>query len=249
MFIGKLQRTQSETPKIRANRGQGRGLRGRWERRRRSKESWIVESLTESSRGYKNIRTEYTEKDRVPVPEKIRETVWKSKLRLQKRLLRMGGVTNNELYTKTRCWLERGEGRQLEWRINREYWKQKKNDRMDRWREHFVKAQTNPITEENIGGVEEIEDIDIRPWTGCEVRTALKRTRNVKAAGVDQIPPEWLKIIMPWTYNIQTCRQIQQNYGKRKLDKKRRNKGSSWRYSRKETLVAAAIGVVWPCYQ
>ena len=52
---------------------------------------------------------------------------------------------------------------------------------------------TNPIKEEDIGEVDMIEDIDIGPWTDSEVRSALKRTRNGKVAGVDQVPPELLK--------------------------------------------------------
>ena len=68
--------------------------------------------------------------------------------------------------------------------------KTEKKDRMDRWRKHFSEIlnredPTNPVTVEDVEEVDAIEDIDIGPWTDSEVRSALKRTRNGKAAGVD----------------------------------------------------------------
>ena len=73
-----------------------------------------------------------------------------------------------------------------------------KSDRMERWKEHFSEilnrdAPIDPITEEEIEEAEELEDIDTGRWRISEVRSALKRTRSGKAAGVDQVRDELLK--------------------------------------------------------
>ena len=84
--------------------------------------------------------------------------------------------------------------------------KTEKNDIMERWKEHFCEIlkrgdPESPIREEEIDEVEEIEDKHIGRFTKEEVRTALRNTRNGKAAGVDQVGPELLKADMEETTN------------------------------------------------
>ena len=75
---------------------------------------------------------------------------------------------------------------------------------MERWKEHFSEilnrdAPIDPITEEEKEYVEEIKDKDTGRWRIGEVKSALKRSRSWKAAGVDQVGPEFLKSGMETT--------------------------------------------------
>ena len=73
-----------------------------------------------------------------------------------------------------------------------------KSDGMERWKEHFSEilnrdAPIDPITEDEIEDVEEIEEIDTGRLRISEARSALKRTRSGNAAGINQVGPELLK--------------------------------------------------------
>ena len=52
---------------------------------------------------------------------------------------------------------------------------------------------TNPVEEDEIVELEEIEEIDLGRWRLQEVKNALKRTKSGKVAGVDEVCPELLK--------------------------------------------------------
>ena len=75
---------------------------------------------------------------------------------------------------------------------------------MERRKEHFCdilnrEDPDSPVTEEEIDDEEKIEDIHIGRSTKEEVRPALRNTQNGKAAGVDQVGPELLKVDMEET--------------------------------------------------
>ena len=51
----------------------------------------------------------------------------------------------------------------------------------------------NPVEEDDLVELEEIEEIDLGRWRLQEVKGALKRTKPGKAAGVDEVCPELLR--------------------------------------------------------
>lgn len=67
-------------------------------------------------------------------------------------------------------------------------------ERLQRWEEHFSEVlnreePAHSVENANLNGIDEIEEID-KAWQVQEVKNALKRTRNGKAAGVDEVGPD-----------------------------------------------------------
>ena len=82
--------------------------------------------------------------------------------------------------------------------------------RTDRWHEHFEEilnrpAPDDPIIEEEADDTV-IEDISIDLISKAEIRTAIKRMKNGKSGGKDEITVELLKVDMnttvDWLHNI-----------------------------------------------
>ena len=72
---------------------------------------------------------------------------------------------------------------------------------MQRWVEHFSEIlnrddPANPVEEDEIEELEEIEEIDVGRWRIQEVKDALKKTKQGKAAGVDEVGQDLLRADM-----------------------------------------------------
>ena len=67
---------------------------------------------------------------------------------------------------------------------------------LHRWREHFQEVLNRPSPEDPIQLAPATTDLKIRtgPISKAEIRKSIKKIKNGKAAGVDNIPPEALKI-------------------------------------------------------
>ena len=63
----------------------------------------------------------------------------------------------------------------------------------DRWKEYFSELLNRPDPEEPVENVEEMNEEEVQGWTDIEVRAAINRLKNHKAAGTDGIVAELLK--------------------------------------------------------
>ena len=76
-------------------------------------------------------------------------------------------------------------------------------ERKQRWKEHFSEilnreAPENPVTEEDVV-MQEIAEISVDPPTTTEIKSAIQRLKNGKAAGNDLIVAELLKADVDFT--------------------------------------------------
>ena len=142
-----------------------------------------------SNRIKQRLKVEYTEKDR-EVKRSAREDKrnWMEKPAEDSEKAAENG-RSKKLYTITKMLTGERRRQTVGMKDKQGALKTEKKDRMYRWRKHFSEIlnredPTSPVTVEDVA-VDAIKYTDIGPWTDSEVRLALKRTRNGKAAGVD----------------------------------------------------------------
>ena len=100
------------------------------------------------------------------------------------------------LYSITRSMVGERRKQEIGVKDNQGVLRTETKERLQRWVEHFSEVlngddPTNPVEKDEIVESEEIEEIYLGRWRLQEVKAALKRRKPGKAAGVDEVSPEF----------------------------------------------------------